>query len=58
MSPWEFWIEYNSRVETARNIQQAKVGGRSVPLTALQEAQAKARKLQKAKKDKAQELAE
>ena len=36
---------------------QAKAGDHMVPLSALQEAQAKARKLHKAKKDKEQETA-
>ena len=53
MSPWEFWLEYNPDIIT----QQAKAGDHMVPLSALQEAQAKARKLHKAKKDKEQETA-
>ena len=48
MSPWEFWLEYNQRIDDARNTQQTKAGGHMVPLSALQEAQAKARKLHKA----------
>ena len=57
MSPWEFWIEFDRRVDDHRNREQARIGGKAVPMTALQEAQATARRLHKAKKEKAQEAA-
>lgn len=50
LSPWEFWIEFDLRAEIHRNSQRARIGGKSVPVTALQEAQAKARAIHKAKK--------
>lgn len=55
MSPWEFWLEFDRRAEDYRNRARAEVGGKSVPLNALQEAQATARRLHKAKKETAQE---
>lgn len=54
LSPWEFWIEFDRRAEEHRNASRVEVGGKHVPLTALQEAQAKARRLHKAKKEAAQ----
>jgi len=44
-------------MDTARDMQSARVGGKTVPLNALQEAQAKARKLHKTKKQTTQETA-
>lgn len=59
LSPWEFWLEFDRRAEDARARRRATVGGKSVPLNALEEAQATARRLHKAKKQaKAQEAAE
>lgn len=49
LSPWEFWAEFDMRADQARRARQARVGGKAVPYDALHEAQAKARKLHKAK---------
>lgn len=51
MSPWEFWLEFDRRVEDHRRSQTAQVGGKTVPAMALQSAQATARRLHKAKKE-------
>jgi hypothetical protein len=51
MSPAEFWLEFDDQIERARRREQAEVGGKSVPATALREAQAKARKLHKRKRE-------
>lgn len=56
MSPAEFWAEFDRRAEMHRATRQARVGGRDAPLDAVQEAQATARRLFKAKKQ--QEAAE
>jgi hypothetical protein len=58
MSPWEFWIEFDMRADHARKSRRAEVGGKSVPVDALEEARAKARQLYRAKREKAQEAAE
>jgi hypothetical protein len=57
MSPWEFWLEFDARAESARRAQRVDVNGKSVPHSVLKEAQTKARAIHKAKKDKAQEAA-
>jgi hypothetical protein len=58
MSPWEFWIEFDTRADQHRRSQRTDIGGKSVPVSALEEARAKARALHKAKKEKkAQEAA-
>ena len=51
LSPWEFWIEFDTRADMHRRSQQARIGGKSVPVNALQEAQAKARAIHKAKRE-------
>lgn len=55
LSPWEFWLEFDQRVELHRRVQTTTVGGKPVPMSALQEAQSKARKLHKAKQEAKQE---
>lgn len=50
MSPWEFWLEFDRRVDDHRRTEQAQVGGKSVPASAIREAQATARRLHKAKR--------
>jgi len=59
MSPWEFWVEFDARADQHRRTSRTEVGGRTVPVNALEEAKARARKIHAAKKGKkAQEAAE